>query len=157
MESVPARLISSAGRKCSCFLWSRDRHWNRLWNRWKYFSWVGFRGVTQNGTLDGRQSSVDSAVSGITYKQCLNEIEGILIEIIEPLLNKQGGKLGDAVEYFQVIPDTESVTLESLNAKIDALASQLSGSPVAVPKPAIKQQQKSPAKSKPKAARKKKQ
>ncbi len=72
----------------------------RLHNRWKYFSWVGFKDVNVNGTLSAQQS-IDSGVSGFKYSDALNEIEGILIEIIEPKLNKQAGKLKSARQYFQ--------------------------------------------------------
>ena len=75
-----------------------------LWNRWEYFSWVGFRDVNANGSLSIQQS-VDSNVSGFKYSDALNEIEGILIEIIEPKLNKQGGKLRHATEYFQHVDE----------------------------------------------------
>ena len=75
-----------------------------LWNRWEYFSWVGFRDVNADGKLSNQQS-VESGVSGFKYSDALNEIEGILIEIIEPKLNKQGGKLKAAVEYFQHIDE----------------------------------------------------
>jgi hypothetical protein len=73
-----------------------------LWNRWEYFSWIGFRDVNANGVLSDKQS-VDSGVAGFKYADALNEIEGILIEVIEPKLNKQGGKLKGATEYFQYI------------------------------------------------------
>jgi hypothetical protein len=46
---------------------------------------------------------VESSVSGFKYSDALDEIEVILIEIIEPKLNKQGGKLSRAIEYFQFI------------------------------------------------------
>lgn len=72
-----------------------------LWNRWEYFTWVGFRGVNANGSLSNQQN-VDSVVSGFRYSDALNEIEGILIEVIEPKLNKQSGRLKSAKEYFQV-------------------------------------------------------
>jgi hypothetical protein len=75
-----------------------------LWNRWEYFSWVGFRDVNSDGKLSNQQS-VESGVSGFKYSDALNEIEGILIEIIEPKLNKQGGKLKAATEYFQHIDE----------------------------------------------------
>jgi hypothetical protein len=42
-------------------------------------------------------------VSGFTYSQALDQVEGILIEIIEPTLNKQAGQLGAAIEYTQAI------------------------------------------------------
>ena len=72
----------------------------QLWNRWQYFSWVGFKDVNSDGNLSAQQS-VDSGVSGFRYSDALNEIEGILIEIIEPKLNKQSGRLKSAKEYYQ--------------------------------------------------------
>lgn len=72
-----------------------------LWNRWEYFTWEGFRDVNANGSLSNQQS-VDSVVSGFKYSDSLNEIEGILIEVIEPKLNNQSGRLKSAIEYFQV-------------------------------------------------------
>ena len=77
---------------------------NHLRNRWEYFSWVGFKDVNRNGSLSEHQS-VESGVSGFKYSDALNEIEGILIEIIEPKLNKQGGKLTGAREYRQFIDE----------------------------------------------------
>jgi hypothetical protein len=96
-----------------------------LWNRWEYFSWVGFRGVNADGSLSNQQS-VTSSVSGFKYADALNEIEGILIEIIEPKLNKQAGKLKGATEYRQVIdPLVEEVTTADLRSEMLALSKQL--------------------------------
>jgi hypothetical protein len=75
-----------------------------LWNRWEYFSWVGFRDVNGTGKLSDQQS-VERHVTGLKYGDALNEIEGILIEIIEPKLNKQSGKLPGVTEYFQYVDD----------------------------------------------------
>jgi hypothetical protein len=76
----------------------------KLRNRWSYFSWVGFRDVNNDGSLSAQQS-VDSGVSGFRYSDALDEVEGILIEIIEPKLNKQSGKLRNAVQYYQYQDD----------------------------------------------------
>ncbi|WP_145916717.1 GIY-YIG nuclease family protein [Ralstonia solanacearum] len=93
-----------------------------LWNRWEYFSWVGFRDVKADGDLSDKQS-VDSGVSGFKYSDALNEIEGILIEIIEPKLNKQGGKLKGATEYFQHIDERfDEISHHDLHAEIRALS-----------------------------------
>jgi hypothetical protein len=91
---------------------------NDLRNRWSYFSWVGFRDVNKtNSDLSKKQEAVSSKVGGFSYGDALNEIEGILIEFLEPKLNKQGGKLKAAKEYLQKIPD-EFSTLESLSVQI---------------------------------------
>lgn len=92
---------------------------SNLWNRWTYFSWVGFKDVNANRTLSLKQS-VSAGVGGFKYSDALNEIEGILIELIEPKLNKQGGKLKHAVEYFQDIPD-EQDPIENLRNDIKRL------------------------------------
>ena len=97
--------VGQAGNgNASLFTRLRNHMDGPLWNRWEYFSWIGFRDVNANGSLSDKQS-VDSGVSGFKYSDALNEIEGILIEIIEPKLNKQGGKLKGATEYFQYIDE----------------------------------------------------
>lgn len=92
---------------------------SNLWNRWAYFSWVGFKVVNANGTLSLKQS-VSAKVGGFKYSDALNEIEGILIELIEPKLNKQGGKLKHAIEYYQDIPDEQDY-MENLRDDIKNL------------------------------------
>lgn len=75
-----------------------------LWNRWQYFTWIGFRDVNADGNLSAQQN-VESGVSGFKYSDALNELEGILIEVIEPKLNKQSGRLKSAREYYQYRDD----------------------------------------------------
>ena len=103
-----------------------------LWNRWEYFSWVGFRDVNANGTLSNQQS-VESSISGFHYSDALNEIEGVLIEVIEPKLNKQSGRLGGATEFFQVVDTRLSEVstqelydqLQEVSAKLDRIAKEI--------------------------------
>ena len=76
----------------------------RMHNRWEHFSWVGFRDVNANGSLSAHQN-IEAGVSGFRYSDALNEIEGILIEIVEPKLNKQSGKLKTAQRYYQHIDE----------------------------------------------------
>lgn len=96
-----------------------------MWNRWNYFTWVGFRAVSLDGSLSAQQS-VDSGVSGFKYSDALNEIEGILIEVIEPKLNKQSGRLKAAVEYYQYIdPRVEDVTTARLLSEIKSIKNEL--------------------------------
>ncbi len=91
-----------------------------LWNRWEYFTWIGFRDVNIDGSLSNQQG-VDSGVSGFKYSDALNEIEGILIEILEPKLNKQSGKLKTASEYFQTVDArVTDVTNHELMAKLES-------------------------------------
>ena len=97
----------------------------QLWNRWQYFSWIGFKDVNANGTLSAQQS-VYSGVSGFKYSDALNEIEGILIEIIEPKLNKQSGRLKSAKEYIQFRDERMTdVTNSDLLTRLEELSRQL--------------------------------
>lgn len=97
----------------------------QLWNRWQYFSWVGFKDVNSNGNLSAQQS-VDSGVSGFKYSDALNEIEGILIEIVEPKLNKQSGRLRSAKEYHQIRDERMTdVTNSDLLNRLEELSRQL--------------------------------
>ena len=96
-----------------------------LWNRWEYFTWIGFRDVNKDGSLSNQQN-VQSGVSGFKYSDALNEIEGILIEVIEPKLNKQAGRLKAASEYFQIIdPRMNEITTHDINIEIKKLNSKL--------------------------------
>jgi len=96
-----------------------------LWNRWEYFTWIGFRDVNVTGRLSDMQC-VDSNVSGLTYSDALNEIEGILIEVIEPKLNKQGGRWKSAAEYYQFIDGkVEEITNQHLKEELSRLHRKL--------------------------------
>ena len=96
-----------------------------LWNRWEYFSWVGFRGVDADGSLSNVQA-VDSGVSGFRYSDALNEIEGILIELIEPRLNKRGGNLDGMKEYKQIVDEKlNEVSNSHLYAELKNISSKL--------------------------------
>jgi len=96
-----------------------------IWNRWQYFTWIGFKAVNQDGSLSAHQS-VDSGVSGFKYSDALNEIEGILIEVIEPKLNKQSGRLKSAVEYYQYIdPKVADITNATLFSELQEMKAHL--------------------------------
>lgn len=97
--------VGQAGNGNATLFTRLKNHMNdTLWNRWEYFTWIGFRDVNADGTLSNQQN-IGSAVSGFKYSDALDEIEGILIEVIEPKLNKQSGRLTNATEYLQVIDD----------------------------------------------------
>lgn len=97
----------------------------QMWNRWQYFSWVGFKDVNGDGSLSAQQN-VNSGVSGFKYSDALNEVEGILIEIIEPKLNKQSGRLKSAREYYQYRDDRlNEVTAADVLEELQALRREL--------------------------------
>jgi len=110
--------VGQAGNGNATLFTRLKNHMNdQLWNRWQYFSWIGFKDVNADGSLSAQQT-VDSVVSGFKYSDALNEIEGILIEIIEPKLNKQSGRLKNAREYYQsqLHVDNASDVLKELRA-----------------------------------------
>lgn len=97
----------------------------QMWNRWQYFTWVGFKDVNADGNLSAQQN-VDSGVSGFKYSDALNEVEGILIEVIEPKLNKQSGRLKSAREYYQYRDERlTDVTAADVLKELQALRSEL--------------------------------
>jgi hypothetical protein len=70
-------------------------------DRWTAFSWLGFRRVNQDGSLQaarlpGRQVSTALAA---------REIEGLLIEFLTPRLNMRGGDMAHVPQFAQVRPD----------------------------------------------------
>ncbi len=80
----------------------KDHMDGRLSGRWEFFSWFGFRSVNGDGSLSNVQK-IGSVVSGFTYASALDQLEGILIEVLEPALNKQAGRLRQADEFDQVV------------------------------------------------------
>jgi hypothetical protein len=100
----------------------RSHEKDALWNRWEFFTWIGFKAVNADGKLSAMQK-VEANVSGLSYADALNEIEGILIEVIEPKLNKRSGNLKEAVEYFQYTE--EEVTMVDIRSQLELLENQL--------------------------------
>lgn len=89
----------------------RNHRNDHLRDRWTNFSWFGFREVKQDGSLSKKQTA--KAHPSIRYGDALDEIEGVLIEVLEPRLNKQGASWQkDAVEYVQdgLPPEAERMT-----------------------------------------------
>lgn len=72
---------------------------DRLGGRWDRFSWFGLRGVRSDGTLADPPTSW-------THMVVIETLEALLIESLEPPLNRKRGDNLTAVEYLQ-IPDPE--------------------------------------------------
>jgi len=68
---------------------------DRLSGRWDRFSWFGLRGVKEDGSLE------DSAVPW-TPEVVIETMEALLIESLEPPLNRKRGDNFSAVEFVQV-------------------------------------------------------
>lgn len=91
--------IGQAGRGDQrLFLRLRGHTRNQLAERWDRFSWFGIFPVT-NGDLD-----LDAPVDNIRtdVAAILDHVEGVLISVTEPPLNRQGARFGQAQQYKQV-------------------------------------------------------
>ena len=75
-----------------------------LWNRWQFFSWFGTRKV--NPVSKKLQGHADGApnISG-SLPAFLDQLEAILIQCVEPKLNKQGPSWVDALQFDQLDDD----------------------------------------------------
>jgi hypothetical protein len=88
---------------------------DKLWNRWRYFSWFGWRSVNMAGktTYDRLSKHGGGApnVSG-SSEEFLDEIEAVLIQVVEPPLNRQGPKWKDTYQFKQA--DDDNLQLSDL-------------------------------------------
>ena len=68
---------------------------DRLGGRWDRFSWFGLRGVNDDGTLG-------NPTAAWTHLVVLATLEALLIESLEPPLNRRRGDNLSGVEFIQV-------------------------------------------------------
>lgn len=68
---------------------------DRLGGRWDRFSWFGLKGVRDDGSLMNNHRSWDQSV-------VIETMEALLIESLEPPLNRKRGDNLSASEYLQV-------------------------------------------------------
>ena len=81
--------------------------------RWTHFTWFGFYEPNEKGLLPSQIAHSDYKKHRTeegheihtTIGNALNEVEGVLIHILEPRLNKQGARLGSLKEYRQYTND----------------------------------------------------
>ena len=105
---------------------------NHLRDRWTNFSWFGLRDYNGTGELSDHQKP-DSNVKG-TNSSALDEVEAVLIQLLEPRLNKRGGDWGDTQEFLQYVPwewDEEippplDSSGEYLSSKLDSVSTGIS-------------------------------
>ncbi len=69
---------------------------DRLSGRWDRFSWFGLRSVEENGTLS-------TPAVAWTHEVVIETLEALLIESLEPPLNRKRGDNLSAIEYLQSI------------------------------------------------------
>lgn len=73
---------------------------DKLWNRWRYFSWFGWRKVNKGNHMLAAYGGGSPNVSGAS-EEFLDEIEAVLIQVVEPPLNRQGSKWKDTLQFKQ--------------------------------------------------------
>lgn len=74
---------------------------DRLSGRWDRFSWFGLRGVTEEGSLG-------EPATAWTHTVVIETLEALLIETLEPPLNRKRGDNLSAAEFLQVAdPDID--------------------------------------------------
>jgi hypothetical protein len=123
-DMKPVYVGQAGNGKASIFSRLKQHERDQLWNRWDYVSWYGFRGTNSDGSLS-KKNHVDKQYK-INGSNLLNEIEGLLIKVLEPKLNKQGAKWTDVDEFFQEIhEDVEECTLDDLMEKHELLEYQI--------------------------------
>ena len=86
---------TGSGEKAALYSRLRRHRFGRLRDRWTHFSWFGVRAVTEELAL------ADFENQGIQKTSVLNELEGILLHLVEPRLNRQGPRWEGATEYVQ--------------------------------------------------------
>jgi hypothetical protein len=73
---------------------------DKLWNRWRYFSWFGWRKVNKGNHRLAAYGGGSPHVSGAS-EEFLDEIEAVLIQVVEPPLNRQGSKWKGTLQFQQ--------------------------------------------------------
>lgn len=97
---------------------------DHLRDRWSHFSWFGFKKVNDSGSLHASQAA--SARTSITYGSALDEIEGILIQVLEPRLNRQGAAWQrSADEYIQEGRPGEADAIEDIRQAVEGISARL--------------------------------
>jgi hypothetical protein len=79
----------------------KDHRTNHLRDRWVYFSWFGLRDYNATtGALWGHDKP-ETWIREKRNRDALHETESVLIQLIEPRLNKQGAKWTGTSEFLQ--------------------------------------------------------
>jgi hypothetical protein len=121
---VPIYIGQAGNGNARLFARLRNHCNDHLRDRWTHFSWFGFRDVNNNLSLSEKQNPRARAL--LTYSSALAEIEGILIQVLEPRLNEQGpGWRQTAEEYVQAGLEDESVRISEVLEEIAALRRQV--------------------------------
>lgn len=71
---------------------------DHLADRWDKFSWFGVRKVNKDGSISKAQGDLNR---NLKATEILDLIEGLMINVIEPPLNKQGARWKNIDQYYQ--------------------------------------------------------
>lgn len=126
-ESFQILYVGQAG-------YGNARLYDRLYNhmsdhlgeRWQRFSWFGIDPVRRTS---GSLAVVEDEPKSPAVNEVLNHLEAILIAAAEPRLNRQGGKFGSALQFYQWHGEDEvevETRLEALEKSLQKIESALS-------------------------------
>ena len=91
------------GQAAVIFKRLRNHRRDHLRNRWSIFSWFGFYQVARNSNVILVKDAADELRRVVTLGEARDEIEGVLIQVLEPRLNRRGPNWGDPEEYLQYV------------------------------------------------------
>lgn len=77
----------------------KDHRTDHLADRWDKFSWFGVRKVNQNSKLSKAEGDLNRNLKAAAM---LDLLEDLLINVVEPPLNKQGAKWSGMEQYYQL-------------------------------------------------------
>jgi hypothetical protein len=91
---------------------------DRLGGRWNRFSWFGFRGVKQDGSLTEVKTDYAATIQELT-----DTFEAILVEGVEPRQNRKRGNSFYGIEYIQT-KDPE-ISKQDMLTVLDTMKNQI--------------------------------
>ncbi len=110
---------AGAGKDSNLFARLSQHRRNDLAGRWNQFSWFGLLAVLNNNILAASKQNHNHDT-----KVVLDHFEAMLIHVIEPPLNRQGGKWGKSEQFLQLrdkenIGSKDSEVLREILEKIE--------------------------------------
>ena len=100
---IPIYVGQSGARNNSLMGRLKKHRGDRLADRWDRFSWFGLCRVRPNGAINPQ-----ATVKQMRTPEILNQIEAVIVEAVEPRLNRQGGQFGASVVRYVQYPDARS-------------------------------------------------
>ena len=91
---------------------------DHLGDRWQYFSWFGLRGFNATNEKLTEHQKPSSKIRNRKRSDALHETEAVLINVIEPPLNKRGPNWVGTKEFVQFIDDRVPLDSDELIRQI---------------------------------------